>query len=144
MNPKQPPTPPATAKDRQDGGAWNPSNGPRPNNPQNPNKPETPLAQPNTILQLYNFWQRVPKDVLKDVLADGSQQEVVERGATGGKDDGFHPLHGGPLPSTVGTVSNPNGQGPNDDANNGGRPLPPPGYREPYKDFTKLLSPGEK
>jgi len=23
-----------------------------------------------------------------------------------------------------------------------GRPLPPPGYRDPYKEFTKLLSPG--
>ena len=64
------------------------------------------------------------------------------RSRTDGKDNLAGPQHGGPLPSTVGKASDPNGQGPNDDPNNGGRALPPPGYREPYKEFTKLLSPG--
>ena len=47
-----------------------------------------------------------------------------------------------PLGSTAGKVSNPDGKTPTDDPDNGGRPLPPPGYRDPYKEFTKLLSPG--
>ena len=84
----------------------------------------------------------MPKDVLKDVLADSDQRKVLEHAVTDGKEDLAGPQHGGPLNSTVGKTSNPNGQGPTDDPNNGGRAQPPPGYREPYKEFTKLLSPG--
>ena len=120
QTPKQPPTPPATAKDRQDGGDWNPGAAHRPNDPEKPAK-EAPLAQPKGLLQLYNFWQRVPKDVLKDVLADSDQRKVLENAATDGKDDLGGVQHGGPLNSTAGKRSNPNGQSATDDPDNGGR-----------------------
>ena len=57
MTPKQPVTPPATAKGRLGDGDPGRHDG-HPNDPEDPPKPETPLAQPKTLLQLYNFWQR--------------------------------------------------------------------------------------
>ena len=144
MKPKQPETPPATGKSRLGPGEPGPHDGSRSNDPENPPKPEAPLAQPKNLLQLYNFWQRVPKDVLKDVQADPEQRKILEQAATNGKEELPGTQHGGPLNSTVGKTSNPNGQGPTDDPNNGSRAQPPPEYRGPYKDFTKLLSPGGK
>ena len=52
------------------------------------------------------------------------------------------PQQGGSLGSTAGHKSNPDGKTATGDPDAGGRPLPPPGYRDPYKEFTKLLSPG--
>jgi hypothetical protein len=45
-----------------------------------------------------------------------------------------------PLNNTAGKVSNSAGQTPTADSDNGGRALPPPGYRDTYKEFTKELS----
>lgn len=139
---QQPPTPPGTPRNRPGAGQPGPVNDGQPDKPDEPRKPETPLTQPKTLLQLYNFWQRVPKDVLKDVEADPAQRRLLEQAAVEDKDNLADPLHGGPLNATAGKTSNPKDQTANDDPNNGGRALPPPGYREPYKDFTKLLSPG--
>ena len=46
----------------------------------------------------------------------------------------------GPLTNTAGQVSNKAGQTAPDDSDGDGRAKPPPGYRDPYKEFTKELS----
>jgi hypothetical protein len=116
-----------------------------------PPRPETPEAQRASALQLLKFYEAVPKDVLKDALLDPEKLKALEEAARnywakhtdGGPENPSAPQHGGTLPGGLaGKTSTPGGQPPTDDPNNGGRPLPPPGYRDPYKEFTKLLAPG--
>ncbi len=89
------------------------------------------------------------KKVLEDAERDPAAMKKLQEEAR--KWLAEHPPEGdgGPsarsraaLGSTIGHRSNPDGKTATDDPDNGGRPLPPPGYRDPYKEFTKLLSPG--
>jgi hypothetical protein len=154
-DPKNAPPPPATPKFGPGNGSDENRHGePPPNVTQaTPPTPEKPVAQKASTLQLLKFYEAVPKDVLKDALLDPEKRKALEDAmrnylakhpASDDKDNLTDPQHGGLLPNTVGKTSGPDAKGSTDDPNNGGRPQPPPEYRGPYKDFTKLLSPGSK
>lgn len=116
-----------------------------------PATPETPVEQKASVLQLRKFLDTVDKKVLadakRDPLAMKKLQEeaakwLAEHPPEGDGETPAGPQQGGSLGSTAGHKSNPDGKAATDDPDAGGRPLPPPGYRDPYKEFTKLLSPG--
>jgi len=116
-----------------------------------PAKPETPVEQKASVLQLRKFLDTVDKKVLadakRDPLAMKKLQEeaakwLAEHPPEGDGETPAGPQQGGALGSTAGHKSSPDGKNATDDPDAGGRPLPPPGYRDPYKEFTKLLSPG--
>jgi hypothetical protein len=112
-----------------------------------PPTPEKPVEQKASVLQLRKFLEAVDPKVLDDAKADPAKWKQLEDQARKYLKD--HPpadaketLAGsrqGPLNSTAGRVSNSAGQTATDDPDNGGRALPPPGYRDPYKEFTKQL-----
>lgn len=103
------------------------------------------------VLQLQKFLDTVDKKVLQDAqrdpmamkkLQEEARKWLAEHPPEGDNGTSAGPQQGGPLGSTAGHRSNADGKTATDDPDNGGRPLPPPGYRDPYKEFTKLLSPG--
>ncbi len=116
-----------------------------------PATPETPVKQKASVLQLRKFLDTVDKKVLADARRDPLAMKKLQEDAAKWlaehppQDNGGGPVgpqQGGALGSTAGRKSNPDGKAAVDDPDAGGRPLPPPGYRDPYKEFTKLLSPG--
>ena len=113
-----------------------------------PASPEKPVEQKASVLQLRKFLEAVGPKALDDAKADPAKWKQLEEQARKYLKD--HPPTGdketlagsrqGPLNSTAGRVSNSAGQTPTDDADGDGRALPPPGYRDTYKEFTKELS----
>ncbi len=116
--------------------------------PSKPATPEKPVEQNASVLQLRKFLEAVGPKVLDDAKADPAKWKQLEDQARKYLKD--HPptddkktLTGsrqGPLTNTAGKVSNSAGQTPPDDADDGGRAQPPPGYRDTYEEFTKELS----
>jgi hypothetical protein len=113
-----------------------------------PATPEKPVEQNASVLQLRKFLEAVDPKVLADAKVDPAKWKQLEDQARKYLKD--HPptdaketLAGSrqsPLNNTAGKVSNSAGQTPTADSDNGGRALPPPGYRDTYKEFTKELS----
>ncbi len=116
--------------------------------PPQPATPEKPVEQNASVLQLRKFLEAVDPKVLDDAKTDPAKWKQLEEEARKYLKD--HPpadaketlagLRQGPLPSTTGKVSNSTGQTPTDDPDGDGRPMPPPGYRDTYKEFTKEIS----
>ena len=114
----------------------------------NPATPEKPVKQKASVLQLRKFLEAVDPKVLADAKVDPAKWKQLEEQARKYlKDhppsDGKETLAGsreGPLNNTAGKFSNKAGQTTPEDSDYGGRALPPPGYRDPYKEFTKLLN----
>jgi len=114
-----------------------------------PATPEKPVEQKASVLQLRKFLEAVDPKVLDDAKADPAKWKQLEAQArkylkdhppTDAKETLAGQHKNSPLNSTVGKVSNSAGQTATDDPDNGGRALPPPGYRDPYKEFTKQLA----
>jgi hypothetical protein len=110
-------------------------------------KPEASRA---SVEQLERFRKKVDKDVLKDMKMSEEDyrrflkayEEMVERQGAGKPAADEDPAPGGAssLPSTGSKRERPGAKGAANDGGTGGAALPPPPYRDAYREFTKKLA----
>jgi hypothetical protein len=127
---------------------------PRPEKPEpNKVKPSKPEGSRAMQMQLDDFKKRIDKNILRDAKMSEKDlqqflkdwQDLIRRKQA---DEKKEPLPGAqrtsPLRSTGSQRTGTAGSGTTDDVQGDGRPLPPPGYREARREFTRLLSEPDK
>jgi hypothetical protein len=115
-----------------------------------PERPFPPEAHRATQLQLERFKDKVDKDILKDArmspeeyarfLASLKQRAQMQEAEARAQESLPGAKFGGPLPSSRGRSPGARSEGAPEDVIGSGRALPPPGYRDAYREFLRKVA----